>query len=97
MNTETQNDQTTSAGSAKRPIVERLVMWWRYRNHPCYMGNGEFDHELNWVDDSFDHEYGTEQIQYMQCTACGATHDEDSEIPEAAQDYFSDYDYGLGN
>ena len=27
MNTETQNDQTDAAGSAKRPIVERFVMW----------------------------------------------------------------------
>jgi len=48
------------------------------------------EHELEFVDDSFDHEFGTEKITYMQCTICGATRDEDPEIPEV-QDYFGSY------
>jgi len=73
-------------------LFDRLVMWWTYRSHPCYLGGGEFDHDLEVCDDSFDHEYGTERIQYMQCAVCGATHDEDAEIPEAPDDYFDDCD-----
>jgi len=40
------------------------------------------DHELELIDESFDHEYGTEVIQFMQCIICGATSDDDSDIKE---------------
>lgn len=33
-------------------------------NHDCY-------EHLEFVDDSFDHEYGTEVIRYNLCTVCG--------------------------
>lgn len=29
------------------------------------------DHEWKNIDDSFDHEFGTEQIFYSRCTKCG--------------------------
>ena len=41
-------------------------------SHPCYLGNGEYDHIWKLQDDSFDHEYGTQQIFYFICTECGA-------------------------
>ena len=31
------------------------------------------DHEWKTVDDSFDHEFGTEIVVYDQCEKCGAT------------------------
>lgn len=43
--------------------------------HPCYCGNGEFDHDHELQDDSFDHEYGVEQIYYYVCQECGHTRD----------------------
>lgn len=58
-------------------MIKRLIMWFKYRKHPCYVGNGEFDHDLEFIDESFDHEYGTETIHYMQCSACGQTGDVD--------------------
>lgn len=30
------------------------------------------DHEWEVVDDSFDHEYGCEQIVFLRCELCGA-------------------------
>lgn len=38
--------------------------------HPCYIGDGEFDHDLQFQDDSFDHEYGVQQIYYWRCECC---------------------------
>jgi len=35
----------------------------------------ECDHEWKMIDDSFDHEFGTEQIYYYECEHCGATKD----------------------
>lgn len=40
------------------------------------------DHDLQVVDDSYDHEYGVEQIFYHQCIKCDATQEEDSSIPD---------------
>jgi len=40
------------------------------------------DHELVIKDDSFDHEFGCEQIFYYECELCGATHEDDNTIPE---------------
>lgn len=49
------------------------------------------DHDLELIDESFDHEYGTEYIQYMQCTKCDATNEDDPKIP-SPDDYFDDQD-----
>jgi len=40
------------------------------------------EHELLVINDSFDHEYGCEQIFYYECEKCGATHEDDKNIPE---------------
>ena len=47
-------------------MFHRLAIFY----HPCFIGN-EFDHDLECVDESFDHEYGTQTIEYMQCMRCG--------------------------
>jgi hypothetical protein len=39
--------------------------------HPCYHGNGDWEHDWEEMDDSFDHEYGTEIILYDMCNVCG--------------------------
>lgn len=33
------------------------------------------DHEWEVIDDSFDHEYGTEQIVFQRCVLCDAEQD----------------------
>ena len=43
------------------------------------------DHEWSFVDDSFDHEYGTEFIYYEECLLCGANR-------RASPHEFNDYD-----
>lgn len=53
--------------------------------HPCYLGNGEYDHTWKFQDDSFDHEFGTQQINYWTCADCG----EERETEEG--DYYYDY------
>ena len=37
------------------------------------------DHDWEFVDDSFDHEFGTERIHYWSCTKCWATKDVEAE------------------
>lgn len=51
---------------------ERLVI---LPEHPCYCGEGEYDHNWEFQDDSFDHEFGTETVHYFMCAECGATRD----------------------
>jgi hypothetical protein len=40
---------------------------------PCRDEDGNDDHEWELVDDSFDHEFGTEIIRYFRCERCGET------------------------
>jgi hypothetical protein len=40
------------------------------------------DHDWKQVDASFDHEYGVEQIFYMECQTCGATKECEPRSPE---------------
>lgn len=72
--------------------LERSILWFKNHKHPCYIGCGEFDHDLECVDESFDHEFGCEQILYMACITCGATHEEDADIPENPYDYYGPMD-----
>ena len=68
---------------------KRIYLWFKYRKHPCYVGKGEFDHTLEVFDDSCDHGlFGSEPLQYMSCVVCGATNDEDTEIPETPEGWF---------
>lgn len=39
------------------------------------------DHDWEWVDDSFDHEYGTDQCGHYKCVHCDEV-DSDSPAPE---------------
>ena len=51
--------------------------------HQIYLGENskqsknECDHDWELKDDSFDHEFGCEQIQYYECVNCEATRDLD--------------------
>lgn len=40
------------------------------------------DHDWQKVDDSFDHEFGTEIIHYLRCAKCEATRCSDPPSPE---------------
>lgn len=82
------NEKTTGADSASvsTDLLERQA-------HPCETAPGEYDHEWEFRDDSFDHEFGTERVWYWECERCGATRD-----VEAGDTYFEDYgvdDYAL--
>lgn len=52
----------------------------------CEVPGGGFDHDFEWIDDSFDHEFGTEVCGHWECTDCGAV-DEKREPP-----YGDDFD-----
>jgi hypothetical protein len=43
--------------------------------NPCETDPGEFDHDFETVDDSFDHEYGTQQVIFKRCRVCGYERD----------------------
>jgi hypothetical protein len=41
--------------------------------HPCQLESGEFDHEWEMHDETFDHDYGAERVHYWRCATCGET------------------------
>jgi hypothetical protein len=45
------------------------------------------DHDWEFCDDSFDHEFGTETVHYFTCTICGQTRD------VGPSDYVDDDDF----
>jgi len=45
-------------------------------NDPASLSDCEpCDHEWEFVDASFDHQFGTEHVWYDECSKCGATRD----------------------
>ena len=46
--------------------------------HPCETEPGELEHDWEFVDDSFDHEHGTEIIHYWRCAFCSKERDMES-------------------
>lgn len=42
----------------------------------------ECDHDWEHVDESFDHEFGTEQVYFKRCRLCDAVIDDDEPSPE---------------
>lgn len=42
------------------------------------------DHDFEFVNDSFDHEYGTERIHFERCTKCGLEREADN--PSSPED-----------
>ena len=52
------------------PTGEEMFQYHGFSG-PCpTVGAEECDHEWNMVDDSFDHEYGTERIVFERCEKC---------------------------
>ncbi len=74
-------------------LIDRFVIWWKYKKHPCYIGNGEFDHDLESHQDEQGDGIYTMTYSWVECATCGATHDDDAEIPECPEYYFDDCDY----
>ena len=52
-----------------RPVALESVVG---PQHPCY-ADGELDHDWQFVDESFDHAYGTERVHFWRCERCDAT------------------------
>ena len=48
------------------------------------LDDDECEHEWEFVDASFDHEFGTRELFYDRCTVCGETkeHDSDDDRPD---------------
>lgn len=61
---------------AKR-IAELEAQVKALKTHPCLLEDGQFDHDWKFVDDSFDHEFGTEFVHYFKCRHCEAHRDAD--------------------
>lgn len=68
---ETPNEKETAPGGRAASAVERLV---------------NCDHEWELIDESFDHEFGTEQRYHYECSKCGQVDDLRTLEPE----YFDD-------
>jgi hypothetical protein len=63
-----QQRRARSLRRLKSFIASRARFWWQ---HPCALGPGDVDHDWEFQDDSFDHEYGTERVHYWRCACCG--------------------------
>ena len=73
----------------RRPF-DLLVMWFKFRKHPCYIGGGEFDHDLEVQSDCDGDGIYTMSYDWVECSACGATHNEDATAPECPEDFWDD-------
>jgi len=71
---EHEKDQRVIAAAEKQ--IELL------KTHPCLLEDGDFDHDWKFVDESFDHEFGTEVVHYYECKHCNATKDAGGEDDE---------------
>jgi len=69
-------------------LLDRLVIWFWLKMHPCRVGLKEYDHELKYIDDSFSHEYGTEVCGHWECENCGYI---DEKLEPPSDDYLFDY------
>ncbi len=47
----------------------------------------ECDHDWKVVDESFDHEFGTEKVVYELCEKCGATHEHEEDTGPHEEDF----------
>lgn len=63
-----------------RKIDDLMFSFWQ-RVHPCRIAWNEYDHDYVYVDNSFDHEFGTEQSGHWECQNCGEVNGE-MEPPE---------------
>lgn len=77
MNMPTEIESLQSALTAANERIAELER--ALETHPCHTEKMEFDHDWKFVDDSFDHEYGTEVVHYFECRHCKATKDVDDE------------------
>ena len=71
-------------------LIDRLVMWFWGFSHPCRIGYKKYDHDLEAHQDEDGDGIYTMTYSWLQCSRCGATHNEDAEIPECPEDYFDD-------
>lgn len=52
-------------------LWDRICLRFWALFHPCRVGLNEYDHDPEFVDDSFDHEFGTEVCGHWECANCG--------------------------
>ena len=45
------------------------------------------DHDLEWIDDSFDHEFGTEVCGHWECVKCDYVDPDSGQPPLEYEDY----------
>lgn len=64
------NGPTPVAAPAWEP--ERSVSESIAAGHPCFDPDGPPDHDWEYVDDSFSHEFGTEICGHYECARCNA-------------------------
>jgi len=82
-NETTQPEEAAAVGES---AVQCLVM---LPEHPCYVGDGGYDHNWEFQDDSFGHEFGVEVVQYFRCSECATERDiEPGDYDDSIDSYF---------
>lgn len=64
-------------------LVQAATRIAELSTHPCLTEDGGFDHDWEFVDDSFDHEFGTHIEHYYKCKCCNALKDADGDADES--------------
>lgn len=85
---------------SRRTAKRQRFYAWRKRKVACEYASGQFDHEWEFQDESFDHEFGTQQVHYWMCACCGLIRDvepgdfdDDDHYSESDLDYPYDHAY----
>ena len=66
------NDTNPVMDAAPACEPERSVSESIAAGHPCFDPDGPPDHDWEYVDDSFSHEFGTEICGHYECARCNA-------------------------
>lgn len=66
-------------------VTDKKTCEISFLDHPCEIDGGDSEHDWVFVDDSYDHAFGTEYVRFWECRQCGETRD-------AAPDECCDYE-----
>jgi len=87
-----QFEKVDNPGTVWCEVLDSDLRMLEKTKHPCDVGEKDLDHDYEWQDDSFDHEFGTEICGHWECINCGDVNS-DSEPPS----YDEPEDYDLDN
>lgn len=65
----------------KMKWIRQFITWFKYKNHPCYVSNNEFDHDYEYIDDSYGDGIYQNSCGHVECINCGNVSNDEADMP----------------